>query len=162
MANPKHKISRAADDHIGRSVVHIPTFDVSDEVQRARFQEFEGFLGDLVAFGVLLTDAQKTDPRSRLLKDMFGIFTSHEAELEDMLSGAIHISPHIQHDGCPREGGQCRRNGRPFDPLDEPQDKKGRDHSRPRVSSADHRIRFTGLDQLRRHPDRRIPLLASN
>jgi len=98
------------DDDIGASVVEVAAFDVAEKIDRQSFDELEGITGKVIAFGLFLTDGQKTDARiggggKASAEDGAEINFSHDGELLEVVGLAIDVGANIKHDGCGVGGG---------------------------------------------------------
>ncbi len=84
---------------------------------------------------------------------MLPVLVAHDGKLHEVLGGAIHVGPHIQHNRLTRQRREARRDGRTFNAFGQAEDKKGSHHARAGIAGTHDRAGIAGFDQFRRNPD---------
>ncbi len=94
----------------------IATFHVSLEVESRGAKKSVRFLRDRVAFGLFLTDVEKSNDRILSAENRFSVHRAEPGELYELLWRAVHVCAGIQkHDGLPGRR-QNRRHWRALEP----------------------------------------------
>ena len=149
-----------ANHDIGRAAIDVGAFDVAVKVESTGAQQFGGVLDDLVALDFLLADVEQAHRRAIDMLDGGHQHRTHDAELHQMLGRAIDVGAEIEHIAAAARRRQDGRDRGPVDARQHLQHEAGDRHQGAGVAGRDRGLGVAGLDQIDRHPHRRVLLAA--
>jgi hypothetical protein len=152
-----HRIGHHDVGEVGDKVLAL---DVPDETQAGDVEQLGRSLDSQVALALLLADGQEGDARLRNAHDALREDRAHPRELHQVLRRGIRVGADVEEDERPAGADHLDGKRRAIDTRQPPDSQNGGRHGRAGVARGHDRVGPPDLDEVARHRDRRVLLLA--